>query len=173
MSTQQDTWKFQYSGKIGSDMYNVRGDTYDEFVDNIQLMLSQIPAIIEMVGGIAPVKESAPAPKREDYAPRAVGGTDTINIVRIDVGVDAKKLPTLEFFSAGHQYPDLAFKVGDTKEKRIAAFIALLKDTGDWEESHFSIGSSYECDLVATWKPSEKLNSKGNPYKNIVSVKNA
>lgn len=167
-----NTWKFQYSGKVGSDMYNVRGDTYDEFVENVGLMLSQIPVILEMVGGLSQVKE--PAPTKTEKSPKAVyGDSNELNVVRIDVGLDANKLPTLEFFSAGHQYPDLSYKVGETREKRIAAFMKLLKDTGDWNESHFGAGSSYECDLVATWKPSEKLNSRGNPYKNIVSVRNA
>jgi len=28
----------------------------------------------------------------------------------------------------------------------------------------------HKVDHVITWKPSEKLNSKGNPYKNIVRI---
>ncbi len=71
----------------------------------------------------------------------------------------------LDFFEAGHRYPDISCVL--TPEQ----LAEMLKLTGGWLPSHFQQLGTYEpIAYKITWKNSARMNQLGKPYKNIVSV---
>ena len=60
-----------------------------------------------------------------------------------------------DLFGKGHKYPDLKlFELAELAEVGI-----------DFEA--LEVGKEFPCRFFAIWQTGEKLNSKGNPYKNI------
>ena len=98
-------------------------------------------------------------------APAApASGVMTLKIVKMQVAPRADGKVDLKFFEAGHQYPDIS------TAKTAADAVNMLKATGKWELFHFAQVAEFNVDFVIDYKNSAKLNSKGNPYKDILSV---
>jgi hypothetical protein len=70
----------------------------------------------------------------------------------------------IKFFEAGHRFPDLYSK------KPIKDWSGIL----GWAQNEFQVAQSFEgLNLKIGYTLSEKLNSKGNPYKDIAYIKTA
>jgi len=119
---------------------------------------------------------SAPSAPGAQRAPAGAQGTGTtpqsggvVNAVKMEVvrGPDGKV--TLKWYRAGDRYPEIY--TTRTPEKALE----LLRSTGeDWREEHLA-GSYMYNDIrhVIHFRFSEKTNSKGNPYKDIVEIRSA
>ena len=68
---------------------------------------------------------------------------------------------------------------GKTKYPFLTSYIpveqamAWLQPFGEWEADDFYANKEYPVNLNITWAPSDKMNDKGNPYKNIVKIEAA
>ena len=109
---------------------------------------------------------SAPAaPTRATATPTATqSGLQTLDIIKLEIEPQADGKAKLKFYSAGHKYPDLYSTLP------IGNCVALLADVGEWTQEYFEKAGIYDVEFVAEWKNSDKLNSKGNPYKDIVRL---
>jgi hypothetical protein len=103
---------------------------------------------------------SAPA----QQAQTANGGTFHVVKMQIEPRADGKV--NIKFFEAGHQYPDI------TAVKTPAEGALLLQPLGGYTPAHMVAGE-YQIGAAIEWVTSDKMNSKGNPYKNIKSIKPA
>lgn len=103
-----------------------------------------------------------PAPVAGQAAPAA---TEPFHIVKISVTPCPNNCADIELFEQGHQYPDL--KINKWAVDKI---IKLLAPTGVWTPAHFALKTEYPVQWIAYWTHSEKLNQKGNPYKNITKI---
>lgn len=108
----------------------------------------------------APVTATSPAPVKPQE------GTQSLAIKKIKVTPevkDGKPRTMVELFGDGHQWADIkAFY--DTPSAAAAAFASV---TG----LDFSAAGEYSIDFIADYRLSEKKNSKGNPYKNLVNIR--
>lgn len=72
---------------------------------------------------------------------------------------------SLAFFSEGHKWADI------TKVCSVADAVKTLAPIGGFTAEHLQALTTYEpISAQITWVESEKKNSAGNPYKNIVSI---
>jgi len=97
-------------------------------------------------------------------APAQAQAGQTINAVKMSVTPRADGKVEVKWFAAGHTYPDIY------ATKTVEALCDLLKATGQWTPAHFGAVAEYLVPMTIRYVNSEKLNSKGNPYKNIVAV---
>jgi hypothetical protein len=114
----------------------------------------------------------APAPGSEPHN-EPVAEEMVLHAVKMDVkprAVDAgaEQRVDLQFFGENHKYADLYFP-----NRTIDDCIKLLKEVGDFKPEHLANTQTYSVNYRIGWVESEKLNSKGKPYKNIVWVQKA
>lgn len=107
----------------------------------------------------APVAPQSPAAPSS-----ASGGMLTIRAVKMTVTPRTDGKADVKFFEQGHQYPDIY------ATKTPAELVTMLKTTGAWTPQHFAAAGEYQVNFVIDYKLSEKLNTKGNPYKDIVTI---
>lgn len=105
------------------------------------------------------------APTTQAPAPQAANG-GTFHIVKMQIEPRADGKVNVKFFEAGHQYPDI------TAVKTPAEGALMLQPIGGWTPAHMVAGE-YNITAAIEWVASDKMNSKGNPYKNIKSIKPA
>lgn len=117
---------------------------------------------------------SAGSPASQVPAPAAKpanqtgASTPTIHAVKLEITPDAEDKVTLKWYAGGHKYPDIY--TTRTTEK----ILELLRSTGeDWTITHLSKVGSYTVNHDIRYLNSEKTNSKGNPYKDIVEIRPA
>ena len=100
----------------------------------------------------------APQPQVTD------GGT--ISVVKIVSTPRADGKISLGFFGEGRKYPDI------TKVCTVEQAVMTLSTIGSFTPDHFKAVAEYDgISAEVVWVASEKLNSRGVPYKNIVEVK--
>lgn len=103
---------------------------------------------------------TAPAPVKSPE------GVQSIAVKKIKVTPevkDGKPRTMVELFAEGHQWADIkAFY--DTPSAASAAF-------GTVTGLDFAAAGEYSVEFIADYRLSEKKNSKGNPYKNLVNVR--
>jgi len=71
----------------------------------------------------------------------------------------------LDFWNAGRQYAEIR------AVKTPAEAAAMLATTGAWTPDNFTKAGAFTLPVTIEYRLSEKLNAKGNPYKNILAVK--
>jgi hypothetical protein len=72
---------------------------------------------------------------------------------------------SLAFYASGHKWADI------TKVCTVEQAVAILKPIGGFTPEHFAGIKTYEpIAAEITWVESDKKNSAGKPYKNIVSI---
>ena len=115
----------------------------------------------------APMGVPAPAPApAPGAAPVAKGGT--FQAVKMEVTPKPDGKAELKFYAAGHRYPDL------TSTQSIDRLLQYLAHTGDaWTVQHLSVANTFDISYAVTFEFSEKLNSAGKPYKNLVDIEAA
>jgi len=120
----------------------------------------------------APVAQPAPAPASAAPASpanvttyTAPGAGNTIHAVRLEVVPNASGKVTLRWYEAGHNYPDI------TTTRTVEKAAELLASTGeDWKPEHMRMVQQFTVRHVIRWRASEKMNTQGKPYKDIVSI---
>ena len=114
-----------------------------------------------------------PAPAEPHYEPVPEKEEMVLHAVKMEVkprAVEegAEQRVDLQFFGENHKYADLYFP-----NRTIDDCIKLLKDVGAYKTEHLNKAKTYTVNYRIGWVESEKLNSKGKPYKNIVWVQKA
>lgn len=118
------------------------------------------PAAQPAQNGTAPAKAPAPAAP----AVPAVALRQQLVIERLEIAPRPDGKVDCKFFAAGRKFAD----VTGVWAPEVAA--RMLAETGAWTPEHFKDPGTYAFPGVVEWEPSEKLNAKGNPYKNIIAV---
>ena len=102
-------------------------------------------------------------------SPAATGSHDTtsefvLNIVRFETQPAPGGKTKCSFYEADRKYPDL---YASNTPEHLAEQMSI-PGVVDWTPAHFQIAEIYEMDFQIVYKLSPKLNTKGNPYKDIV-----
>lgn len=109
-----------------------------------------------------PPPAGKPAPAAPAAAPRERQSTA---VVKMKVTPLEGGKVSVDFFAAGHQYADVYDRL-DPKQ-----LLAMLAPTGAWTLEHLAAVATYQVSFVVEWEFSERINSKGNPYKNILAIR--
>lgn len=116
-----------------------------------------------------PAAAIAPAPQPQSASsslPVLDTSINTMEIKRVKVEPQADGKVKVSLFADGHKYPDLYMTQG------LDATLKALANTGyDWTAEYLGKIAEYDMSFYADWRNSDKLNSKGNPYKNIVAFR--
>lgn len=105
-----------------------------------------------------------PAPPQPPAQPPQGGGT--FNICKVEVAPRADGKVDLKFYEANHKYPDI-YTARSAEDA-----CTLLAPCGGFVPEHFSAAATYNIACLIDWKPG-KTNSRGNPYKDIVTLRAA
>lgn len=105
--------------------------------------------------------QAAPAPTPEQSGNGNVFLTEFVRVTM------PKDKPRVEFWRPNRQYAEIAFYLGGEKLLEMAPELV----TDGWTAEHFdTVGGDYPLPLKVYWTPSERLDSRGNPYKDIVRI---
>jgi len=101
----------------------------------------------------------APAPSQpvQENADNGV-----IQVVKIVVTPRTDGKSKVEYFGAGRKYADLSSVMTPDS-------LANLFGSG-WTPDHFMVATEYQVSFSAYWRNSEKMNSAGKPYRNVVRL---
>jgi hypothetical protein len=106
----------------------------------------------------------APAAPSNNNGNGSVNGV--IHATRLKIVPEEGDKVSLQWFAPGHEFPDIQSKRGTAKA------LELLQSSGEaWEENHLARVGSFNVKHAIYWRASEKLNPKGNPYKDIVEIR--
>jgi hypothetical protein len=112
----------------------------------------------------APKPVQAPAPSTEPATANAAGTSLQIKKIKVTPEVkDGASRILVELFMDGHQWADIKAYF-NTGEQARAAFSPVT-------DLNFNEAGEYAIDCTADYRLSEKKNSKGSPYKNLVAVR--
>jgi hypothetical protein len=91
---------------------------------------------------------------------------NTMLIKKVKVEPQADGKVKVELFAEGHKYADLKMTMG------LDATLKALDGTGyEWTPDYLSKVQEFDMSFYADWRNSEKLNSAGKPYKNVVAFR--
>lgn len=157
-----DTFKWT-DGNGFEHMTTIRGWSFQTMYTTI----AKAEAFI-LESGAKPIGKpaAAPAAAQQPAASQANATGTTLAIKKMAVVQevkDGKPRVKVSLFCDGHQYADLVKYCNDAKEA--AAYFAMV--TG----ADFAQAGEYSVDFLADYRLSDKTNSKGNPYKNLVAVR--
>jgi len=138
---------------------------------------SQPPANPPVVQGSFGPPESVPNATQPDAPAQpaipiaankpAPDGVKEFIAVKFEIVPRADGKAEMKFYEAGHKFPDLYSVMS------LEYCVKNMEKTGEWTEQHFKQAATYDVNYRVKWKNSDKLNSKGNPYKDIVSIEPA
>jgi hypothetical protein len=124
-------------------------------------------AKIAETGGKTAALPTAPKPATAKEQPVAdANGTMSASIAKIKVTPevkDGKKRILVEMFEANHQWADIKAFFNDPNQAA-AAFSGVT-------QLDFSEAGEYQINFTADYRNSDKLNTKGKPYKNFVNAR--
>jgi hypothetical protein len=103
---------------------------------------------------------AAPAPSAPDQKPLYVLNATKMQIVQRPDG----KVQLDFFLNDERKYSDLRWQ--DTPENTLR----FLGRVGGWAAEHLRGAGTYTINYDITWQYSDRLNTKGNPYRNIVGI---
>jgi len=170
------TVKAQIRGR--DTMLTLRGDTGAD-------VLKSADALFEWLDKHAPTPEqryetvrspngetSIPTPKMQGEGEKPV---KVIRIEQLKVSPRDDGKVDLKFFEFGARAKGLKYPAISSSRKPEAC-VAMMADvpTPDmeaWTIAHFAQAGSYDVSCVLGYTLSDKLNTKGNPYKDIVSIR--
>jgi len=121
----------------------------------------------EQANAPKPAAPAAPPPAGEHETKTVTDSTiNTMLIKRVSVAPQTDGKIKVGMFADGHKYPDLYMTMG------LDAALKALSGTGHvWDAEYLSKPAEFDMSFYADWRNSDKLNSKGNPYKNIVNLR--
>lgn len=105
------------------------------------------------------------APPASVPAVPAVPAQGILRAVKMDIAPRADGKVDIKFFGEGHKYADL-MRVATVEQA-----IQFLSPVGAYTAQHLSVTASYQVNLDVRWAESDRRNSKGNPYKDILDIK--
>lgn len=115
-----------------------------------------------------PVQEEAKPVNQSTNRPKVEGQMFHCNKIMAGPFKDKIKLDWYTDSVAGKtKYPFM------TSYIPVEQAMAWLQPFGEWEADDFYANKKYLVNLNITWAPSDKMNDKGNPYKNIVKIEAA
>lgn len=113
----------------------------------------------------APKASAAPAPKVET-SPVDTAQTNSLLVKKVKVEPQADGKVKLHLFAEGHKYADLYIT------RSLDAMLKILENTGyQWSADFLGKVAEYDMSFYADWKNSDKTNSKGNPYKDVIALR--
>lgn len=93
-------------------------------------------------------------------------GINTLEVAKVEITPKPDNKVELKLFASGHRYPDL-FHNGTIQQ-----VLTALSTTGfEWNAAMLEKSNVFDLHFFADWRNSEKLNSNGKPYKNIVGYR--
>lgn len=110
----------------------------------------------------APV-QAAPVPPPVNPPP----DVNTFVAVKMTVEPRTDGKSKISLFADGHQWADINLIFSPEQA------VGTLGHLAPWTQEHFMTATTYDVKYLVAWKNSTKLNSAGNPYKNLVSVTQA
>jgi hypothetical protein len=112
--------------------------------------------------------KAAPAPVPATPAPAATPATGggAVEVNRVTVTPNAEGKTKIEFWKTGRKYPEL--QATWTPERAAELFAKL---DASWTAAHFQAATAYDVTFTVEWVNSQKLNTKGIPYKDIVDLR--
>lgn len=120
------------------------------------------PAGAPPVPASAPAAPRTPAPRPPVQSQPAQPKGGLLNVVKVEIKPRGDGTTQVDLFGAGRKFADLHL-YGDPE--------ALADRFGaGWQPEHFETPASYNVALKVNWVESEKLNSKGNPYKDVTDI---
>jgi len=133
------------------------------------------------VKGQGPLPRGAQPPPTPPSTPDTVGppappqpmiagppqGEQIMEAVKITVDLSKSRRPQVAFWGDGRQYADLWWSFGGAKLLEVSPSLVLQ----GWTAEHFdAVGAEYAIACHVFYTLSEKLTSKGKPYKDITRV---
>lgn len=115
--------------------------------------------------GAKPAPAPAPASATPAPATPATGG-GAVEVNRVTVTPNAEGKVKIEFWKTGRKYPEL--QATWTPERAAELFAKL---DASWTAAHFQAATAYDATFTVVWENSQNLNSKGNPYKNVIDLR--
>ena len=160
-----DTFRW-VDGNNFEHMVTIRGWTFQAMYQTI----AKAEEFILESGGRTAALQSAPKPAQAP-APTAAPATanpagTSLQIKKIKVTPEVKDgvaRTLVELFGEGHQWADIKAYFNTGEAARVA-FSAVT-------DLDFNTAGEYAISCIADYRLSEKTNSKGNPYKNLVAVR--
>ena len=93
-------------------------------------------------------------------------GLQTLLVAKVEVTPKPDNKVELKLYGENDKYPRL-YHNGTVDQVLVA-----LSTTGlDWKKEQLTVANSINARFLADWRNSEKLNSNGKPYKNIVGYR--
>lgn len=141
-----------------------------KFVDLAQKKGWTFPGSVKPAAGLTPPPAAPAAPVA---APSNGTATSTVKVVQVLSATELRVMPRadgkvdLEFWNTGRQYAEIK------ATKAPAEAVAMLAATGAWALDNFSKAGAFTLPVTIEYRLSDKLNSKGNPYKDVLAVKPA
>lgn len=89
----------------------------------------------------------------------------SIESVKLSVEPKTNERATLKFYEAGHKFPDLYVNNWTHED-----LIKLLSGAANFSAEHLRTASDYDMKMRVFYVLSDKLNSKKNPYKDVIRV---
>lgn len=120
---------------------------------------SATAAAIETGKAILPPPAATPAPQQ------AQAGLLEFRIAKIEITPKPDNKSEVKFFMEGHKFPDIY------ATQTIDNLVKMFSPVGAWTDDHFKVAGNYAVKFTVCYVLSERLNSKGNPYKNITQLK--
>lgn len=115
-----------------------------------------------------PATQTTTPPPAEPAVSKAAdaGAINTMLIKKVSVAPQTDGKIKICMFAEGHKYADLYMTLN------LDRALDALADTGHaWSAEYLSKPAEFDMAFYADWRNSDKLNSKGNPYKNVVVLR--
>ena len=107
--------------------------------------------------------QAPPPPPNMPAMPPAGGGV--IIATKMAIKSTTSSGAKVDFYAAGHRYADLTWP----KAESLIESFPVVAQAG-YAPAHFVIGQEYAINWQLTWANSERVNSKGTPYKDITGI---
>ena len=147
--------------KVAKEEYKLK--PYQPSFGSVSKPAEQKPAVQDAP---KPAVQEAPKPAAPARPAPSTEGANMFHCVKIAVAPYKDKIK-IDWFAQGRKYAEL------TSYIPVEQAVAWFQPFGLWTHDHFEQVAEYTVDMNIYWKESEKLNSKGNPYKNIVKMEAA
>jgi hypothetical protein len=113
-----------------------------------------------------PANHNSQTPQQPLPADGFAPGSGLIRAVKLEIVPEMDDKVTLKFYETGHQYPDI------TTKRVTERALELLQSTGDgWRIEDLQRASTRNIRYGIRYRESDKRNSRGNPYKDIVDIR--
>lgn len=117
------------------------------------------------VAGSVPPPAVIVPPASGSGAGQPAPASGILRAVKMDIAPRADGKVDIKFFGEGHKFADL------TKVAAVDQAILFLAPIGAYTAQHLAVSASYQVSVDVRWAESERRNSKGNPYKDILDIK--